>query len=222
MRNIVIPLIGAVALLICGSTFAANPYWEPNNSWISISGTVEEVKANQFLLNYGNGKVTVEMDDGDRDADAYKLLKGDKVTVTGFIDRDLFEKTKVEAGSVYVENIGTTFYASAMDEEDPYFTYFSIYHPVSLSTSYLYGTVTSVDDKSFTLDTGMDKFKVNVKGMSFNPLDEKGYVRIEKGDRVSVQGALDENFFKNREFNATTMVSFSEHSKKRHQKNAAE
>lgn len=32
---------------------------------------------------------------------------------------DLFEKKTIEAGSVYVENLRTAFYANAQDEEDP-------------------------------------------------------------------------------------------------------
>jgi hypothetical protein len=37
--------------------------------------------ADTFVLDYGDGRITVEMDDGDRDADAYKLISGDRVTV---------------------------------------------------------------------------------------------------------------------------------------------
>ena len=70
-----------------------SPYTQPDDSWISLS-------------------VTVEMDDGDRDADAYKLLPGDKVNVVGKIDDNLFELISIEASSVYVEKLGTTFYAS--------------------------------------------------------------------------------------------------------------
>ena len=50
---------------------------------ISVTGTVESVEADAFELNlaedmpHGGALITVEMDDGDRDADAYKLLPGD-------------------------------------------------------------------------------------------------------------------------------------------------
>lgn len=49
------------------------------------------------MPNYGNGSITVEMDDGDRDADAYSLDEGDNVTVYGMIDDDLFESATIEA-----------------------------------------------------------------------------------------------------------------------------
>ena len=62
------------------SALAQDPYLMSNNSWISISGTVKSVSADLFTLDYGDGLITVEMDDGDRDADAYKLIPGDEVT----------------------------------------------------------------------------------------------------------------------------------------------
>ncbi|MDZ7782331.1 MAG: hypothetical protein U5K56_05075 [Halioglobus sp.] len=69
-------------------------------------------------LDYGQGNITVEMDDSDRDADGYKLIEGDRITVSGVVDDDFYESTKIEAASVYVEELGTHFYASSIDEED--------------------------------------------------------------------------------------------------------
>jgi len=117
------------------------PYEKPDDSWISISGTVESVRPDEFMLDYGEGVITVEMDDGDRDADAYELVKGDKVTVSGRIDDDLFEVAKIEAASVFVENLGTYFYASSVDEEDVD-TFITLTTPVIVSATYLQGTVT--------------------------------------------------------------------------------
>lgn len=80
---------------------------------------MESVSPDTFLLDYGQGMIRVGFDDGDRDADAYKLMAGDRLSVTGLIDDDFYEMTTVEASSVYVESLGTYFYASAADEEDP-------------------------------------------------------------------------------------------------------
>jgi len=88
-----------------------NPYMRPDDTWISINGTVQDITRNSFGLNYGDGVVIVEMDDGDRDADAYKLSEGDEVTVNGLIDNDFFETTSIEASSVYVPKLNTHFYA---------------------------------------------------------------------------------------------------------------
>ena len=65
------------------SQAAINPDMTPDDGWISISGSVADVERDAFELNYGDGSVTVQMDDGDRDADAYALLPGDKVRVIG-------------------------------------------------------------------------------------------------------------------------------------------
>ena len=183
-----------------------NPYTRADDTWISISGTVEIVYPNSFVLDYGDGKIKVEMDDGDRDADAYKLLKGDKVTVAGRIDDDFFEMTKIEAGSVFVENLGTTFFASSVDEEayeglDP-----AAIPPVLMSRTVVRGTVTKVNGDEFVLDTGPRYLRVDVSEMSFDPLDDEGYLKIEEGDTVKVIGEIDVDLFEGRELEADTVV----------------
>lgn len=202
--------ISAIFILSLATTdqvTAADPYKMPNNAWISLSGKVETVAADSFTMTYGKDKktVTVEMDDGDRDADAYKLLKGDKVTVTGVVDDDLFETTTIEASSVYVENIGTTFYSSAVDEED-FITYWT---PVVVSRTVVQGTVTEVNEDEFTIRTGKHALRVEVDQMPYNPLDDKGYQKVEVGDRVSVTGKMDSDFFEGRELEASHLVVLS-------------
>ncbi|MDX1379866.1 MAG: hypothetical protein R3233_02040 [Xanthomonadales bacterium] len=183
-----------------------NPYLKADDTWISISGTVDVVHPNSFVLDYGDGMVKVEMDDGDRDADAYKLLKGDKVTVSGRIDDDFFEMTKIEASSVFVENLGTTFYASSVDEEayeglDP-----SAIPPVMISRTVVRGEVTKVDGDEFVVDTGARHLRVDVSGMSFDPLDDEGYLKIEAGDTVKVIGQIGVDLFEGRELRADSVV----------------
>lgn len=69
-------------LTMAFSAAAQNPYLQANNTWISISGTDNAIPtANTFVLNYGDWTITVEMDDWNNDADAFKLMKGDKVPV---------------------------------------------------------------------------------------------------------------------------------------------
>ena len=169
---------------------AVNPYAMEDNSWISINGEVTSVTADAFELDYGDGQITVEMDDGDRDADGYKLMMGDEVRVSGMIDDDFYDLTTIEASSVYVKNIDTYFYASAMDEED---IGYSIISP-SVTDTVVQGTITSVDvnGEQFTLDSG--------------------FQQLDVGDRVSVQGSIDHDFFEGRVFEAnyvTTLYSAS-------------
>lgn len=196
--------------LFSASAFAQNPYAKPDNSWISIHGTVTSVSADEFELDYGDGLISVEMDDGDRDADGYKLLKGDEVRVSGTIDDDFYKLTMIEAGSVYVKNIDTYFYASSIDEED--FGY-DVVSP-SITDTVIKGTITSIDvgGDEFTLDTGLQELTVEVDELVLNPLDDEGYRQLDVGDRVNVNGQIDNDLFEGRVFEAdyvTTLQSAS-------------
>ena len=189
---------------------AINPYALEDDSWISINGEVTSVTADAFELDYGDGQITVEMDDGDRDADGYKLMMGDEVRVSGMIDDDFYDLTTIEASSVYVKNIDTYFYASAMDEED---IGYSIISP-SVTDTVVQGTITSVDanGEQFTLDSGLQELTVEVDELTYNPLDNEGFQQLDVGDRVSVQGSIDHDFFEGRVFEAnyvTTLYSAS-------------
>lgn len=203
-------ILAAVASLIFApavtAEMKAKPYEKPDDAWISISGTVGAVTRDAFQLDYGKGTITVEMDDGDRDADGYKLLEGDKVTVTGFIDDDLFEARTIEASSVFVEKMDTWFYASGVDEEDTFVTYWS---PVVLSKTVVQGTVTEVNDDEFVIHTGQRALRIEVEEMPYDPLDDKGYQKIEIGDRVSVSGTIDDDLFEGRELVADSIIELS-------------
>lgn len=206
-RTISKSLLAAFGIaLLLGLPAAAdqNPYTQPDDTWISLSGTVESVTADAFTLDYGDGIVTVEMDDGDRDADAYALMEGDKVTVTGKVDDDFYETTTIEASSVYVENIDTYFYASAADEEDNFVT---LTTPIVPSETVVQGTVTDVAINEFTIDTGLRKLTVEVDEMPYDPLDDEGYQKIEVGDRVSVRGHMSSDLFEGRELKATSVTT---------------
>jgi uncharacterized protein YdeI (BOF family) len=201
--------IGVVALASGTALAETNPYTQPDDTWISISGTVQSVTRDAFTLDYGESAVTVEMDDGDRDADAYKLLEGDKVSVYGKIDDDFFEATTIEASRVYVEKLGTYFYASAVDEEEVD-SYVYLQTPVVVADTVLQGTVTEVDGDEFTLATGDRVITVEVEDMPYDPLDDRGYQKVRAGDRVSVRGEMDYDLFEGREFVAESIVTLAE------------
>ncbi len=176
-----------------------SPYAMAEGSVITIDGTVDSVSPDSFVLDYGKDVVTVEFDDGDRDSDAYKFVNGDRVSVTGLIDDDFYEMTTIEASSVYVENINTSFYASAVDEEDRVVW---VNTPLVISSYTVHGTVSDTDDDSFTLDTGMRELTVDTEDMLYDPLDDVGYQKIEEGDIVSVSGYLDGGLFGDQEVDA--------------------
>lgn len=203
--NALVPVycVLAAALSVMPALGAQSPYARPNNSWIGISGMVKSVERDRFVLDYGDGSITVEMDDGDRDGDAYALVPGDKVTVTGKVDADLFEKTTIEAANVYVEKLGTTFYASEIDEED---LSVAAVQPVVISKTVVQGTVTDVRSDEFVIDTGSRRLTIGVGKMPYNPLDDEGYQRIEPGDFVSVVGNMDRDVLADRRLVASAVT----------------
>jgi len=211
LKRLAIAFAAVLALGFGASAAAGNkdPYKMADNTWITISGEVESVDADTFMLDYGDGYVIVEMDDGDRDADAYKLLKGDKVTVSGRVDDDFLETTKIEAGSVYVENTGTTFFSSSVDEETSESLVATVSVPVVVAETIVQGTVTDVDEHEFTVDAGVTDLRVDVNEMLYNPLDDEGYQKIDVGDRVNVAGNIDNDLFEGNELMADSVIKLN-------------
>lgn len=212
----------ACAFGVFMATHAANaqditendPYAKADDSWISISGTVVTPNDDSFTLDYGEGIVQVEMDDWDTYGDAYRLMDDDKVTVYGEIDDDLFELDTIEAGSVYVEDMNTYFYASSADEEgQEYARYFwTMPTPMELNKATVRGTVSSVDreGRQFTIDTARQQITVETGLIGYNPLDDLGYQQIDRGDRVSATGDFDHDFLEGRVFEAETVITLSD------------
>lgn len=196
-----IKLMSAIAL--AGSAFLAspafaqnpNPYHEPNGTWLSLEGTVTAVGEDTFTMDYGPAKVAVEMDDSVFDSQAYKLDGGDRVRVTGKVDDDVFETTTIEAARVFVEDANTWFYSTSADDEEDRFVARTM--PVTVSEVLVQGTVDSVDanDDEFMIDAGARDIRVETEELAYNPLDGAGYQQVDVGDRVSVAGDVDVDFF---------------------------
>jgi len=198
----------SVSLLIvaaCGEV----PGDQPDDTWISFEGTVEDVMPGAIAVDYGEGSVMVEIDDGDRDADAYDLLPGYKVAVMGRVDDDFLETASIEASSVYVENLGTYFYGDPEDEED---TFVELTYPLEISRTVLQGTVTAVTEDAFLLDVGRRQITIEVDEMAYDPLDDEGYQRVEIGDHVSVTGEVDYEFFELGHLDAKTVTTLVDRS----------
>ena len=189
-------------LLLAANASAQDPYEKPDGSYISLSGTVTSSTPSSFVLDYGEGLVTVEMDDWDWYGDAYGILPEDDVTVYGYVDDDLYETTTIEASSVYVEDLNTYYYASGADEESTAYvstTWYDYDYTVT-------GVVDSVNGREFTVDTGTRQMTVDTWQLGYNPLDDEGFLKIEKGDRVTVYGDLGLDVFGDREISAEAIV----------------
>lgn len=195
----------ALASALVAPAIAKNPYARPDGSWISLNGTVVESDADGFVLDYGEGIVSVEMDDWDWYGDAYPILGGDKVKVNGRVDDDLYVTTSIEANSVYVKDLNTYFYANDADEEallTPHMTTVYIDNDLRLT-----GTVTKVNGREFTIDTGRREVTVDTAQMLYNPMDDKGFQKISQGEFVSVTGDFDTGIFESNELVAESITT---------------
>lgn len=202
-------LTAAMALALSGAVSGQepNPRMLPDDTWISLSGTVTSTTDSAFMLDYGDGMITVEMDDWDTVGDAFPLVEGDEVTVFGDVDENLFVQDTIEAGSVYVEGLNSFFYANSADEEE--YAAWTVDTVVTVGDVKYIGTVETVDADAdqFTIDTGAQELTVEVDGMLYDPLDDEGFQKIEVGDVVSVEGTLDEDFFTDNDLVADTIVT---------------
>ncbi len=180
-----------------------------NGEFVTLSGKVSDVKANSFNLNMEEKKVLVEMDDYGWGADGYKLVNGDQVVVSGRVDKDFLEKKKVEAGSVYVKNLDTTFYANSADEEDVPFimTSYTLVPVLPEGASVdVQGKITKVNGREIVVDTSFRKVTVDTKDMVYNPLDNVGFTKLAVGDRVRVSGKVDKDYFDTKEIDAKSII----------------
>ena len=194
----------ALAAPAIGAT-EPKPEAAPDDTWLTIEGTVVRAMPEAFLLDYGQGVMTVEMDDFDFYGEGRNLMENDEVTVYGRVDDDLLEKRTIEASSVYVENLNTTFFASAVDEED--YAAMAIAPTVDVDNAYeVTGTVTSVSGREFMIDTGPSRIQVDTMALGYNPMDEDGFLEVEVGDRVKVGGVIDDDLFDEAELSANWIM----------------
>lgn len=192
--------------ILASPAIAQNPETQPDDSWISLSGTATEALADSFTLDYGEGTVTVEMDELGWDwyDTNFQFIEGDEVTVYGEVDDDLYETATIEASSVYDKTLNTYYYADSVDEGDGLYTWNL---DDDLNDVTIRGTVTSVNGREFTIDRGVQEMTVDTIAMTYNPVDDEGFQQIDVGDRVSVNGEIDADVFENRELMADWIIT---------------
>jgi len=197
--------LSASAAVIPSLVLAAeSPYTKPDDTWINLSGTAVETGPGSFVLDYGQGTITVEMDDWSwYEKDGYGLMEGDKVTVYGKMDDGIAEANTIEADSVYVESLGTYFYADSADEES---LNYSVVTPIVAGYTELTGTVTSTSEFEFTIDTDSRQLTIDTLSLGYDPLDEKGYQQVDEGDLVTVTGDMEADLFESMELMADSVV----------------
>lgn len=156
-----------------------------DGDWIRLDGTVEMTGTSTFELDYGAGTITVEADDWDLTSEGIGILPGDRVSVTGRMDRDVFTNTSIEASAIYLENLNTVYFANAADEEE--FGLAAIpTRPATEGIDYT-GWVTGSTPDGFTLGAQSTLLNVDTSQLD-TPLAKDG---ISAGDRVYVWGDLE-------------------------------
>lgn len=180
---------------------AAKPFQYPDDTFITLNGTVASVRPDAFVLDFGGGEIVVEMDEGGPDLGERGLIEGDAVSVYGIIDDDFFASRTIDAGGVFVDRLNRTFYASTIDESDARQRSF-----LQLSRSHdpfetvVQGRVVELDtQESLTLATGAGTLEVMLGPGALVEDDDFTDRRIEVGDRVSVTGRIEDGFFDERE-----------------------
>ncbi|MDX1696410.1 MAG: OB-fold nucleic acid binding domain-containing protein [Ketobacteraceae bacterium] len=201
---------------------------KPDESWITVSGTAVSTDAHGFKLDYGNGLISVEMDDWDWFPEGREIMPGNYVTVHGRIDDDMYEARSIEAGKVFVKQFNSVFTspnyagsylkvisANPSDEElgaEVYakYTFTPLTEGADVSIT---GKIASIKDKAFIIKTGANQLTVDTSKLGYNPLDDKGYQKIDEGDVVTVSGKLNLGFFAKREIEAKDITKLVQSSK---------
>lgn len=180
---------------------------EGTEGWISVSGRVTSTKNDSFVLDYGRGNVRVDMSEWNWERNKLPVSNGDRISVSGFMERN-----DLQARTIYVQDLNTHYYVDPSRKIDP------VIYPQPGGTVdaladeprlMVTGTVTQVDGREFTLEAGGRQFQVDTSQMRYNPLDRQGFQQVSKGDRVTVNGELDEGVFEGREIEAYSVISLN-------------
>ncbi len=175
---------------------------------ITLTGTIQKVEADQFTLDYGRGTMLIEIDDWDSFDETTSLRAGDRVTVFGQVDADLFEERKVEAAMVYAHDFNAYLFANPGDEETNYRLHTSPLQFEDGARVGAHGRVSALDvnGDEFVLDIANYKIQVDTSSMENDPLDGEGRLQLAKGYDVFVIGELDDGFFERREIIAQSVA----------------
>lgn len=178
-------------------------------SWISLSGEVtSNENSDSFKMSYGGDTVRVELDNWSWADQPGQVREGDKVRVYGRVDQDTYETGTIEADSIYVEDLGIHFHGGAGGEEAYTGVVPDPQHIVRLGDLTVSGRVESIDNRTFTIDTGSRELTVDTSFMNHNPLNKPGLRNrsIEEEDLVTVSGQMTPDVFEQRELNAQAIV----------------
>lgn len=179
----------------------------PDGEWLTLNGKVVSVSDQRFELSVSGQQVTVELDDYDWESEAIALRPGDRVTVSGAMDKEFFGQRKIEASSVYIDKLNQYVYASSADEESGYtFSYLAADRAQDDDWVSFVGTVISQNGEEILLDTGIREISIDTSELA----GREELTSIDAGDRISVYGEMDDaDLFEGREVIASSVTLLS-------------
>jgi len=185
----------------------SDPSYLSDSSWATFSGSITDTEQNFFTLDYGNGEITVSLNELDNNK-AYSFKEGHTVTVTGQIDKTFFDNAILNASTVYIDVLNTTLFSNSMDANDRIAFTNSRYAELQDDVVTLIGWVEQTDElmDSITLDIGEQTVEVNLDSLSFDPFAEGGLIQLDKGDRVKVTTSIDEAVLSDYRFEAKSLI----------------
>ena len=170
-------------------------------NWLLLGGEVHSVDEESFVLDYGDGAITVEMGSYGW-YNPQVLQKGDKVTVSGVMDDDIFDKRTLEASAVYVDRLDSYFLASAVDRDAGIYAYPGAMFMSDEEWVAVSGTVASMDEDELMLDIGFQTIEVETDDLVGGP-------NLSEGDRVIIYGEVEDDLFEDAELEAEQVVRLS-------------
>lgn len=215
-KNHLLSMTAVLALLAVAPApvYAANEATSDENpnlkddDYVTLSGTVGKmISGDEFELNYGSGKIKVDTNDfwpeifkPDSEASnlAYKLKPGDRVTVSGRVDKSWLTENEIEAEAIsYRTGSYTTTYRNPnlqSNWKDRHFDYFREDGKLSLA-----GSVTRiVNDHEFILGYGGgNSIQVDTDGLGVPKTNP-----FTVGERVTVYGTFDKGLTERDEIQA--------------------
>jgi|TARA_R110002126_G_scaffold279836_1_gene426901 uncharacterized protein YdeI (BOF family) len=210
-KKILYTLMGATLLTPLASTAGKAETPLParsDDADIVLTGTIGNIRSDEFDLKYSSGVITVELDELKWNGDETKHLRtGQIVTVSGQIDDDLFEGREIEADNIYVQDSSVYYYTNDVRP-----SYAVQYERDGADERYvsMQGTVSDISGNKFTI-TGRNHavMQVDASDLSYDPFDDEG-IKIKSGDRVHVYGEFDDGFFESHEIEADSIVILSQ------------
>jgi uncharacterized protein YdeI (BOF family) len=194
-------------MLLFATTASAgdHPLNYADNAVMVLSGTVTGTNDEGFVLDYGSGTISVDMDAFDDHRLKADKLDGQRVTVLGEVDDDFFERTELEAMSISIDNHYTHLHATSGAHTVVHS--WSVPEQISKDSIELRGTVAKVGKDSFQMKVGARMIEVDVDDLGYDPMDELGWQKIDVGDVVRVVGEMDARLFKDRVLDADRVTT---------------